>query len=81
MATTDSGTRLQLLRSDIGLDSFHAERWEPRACGRRADPGYRRGAGAAPVRYRHRAAPARLGPPAALVGLVTPPPAPRPRSS
>jgi hypothetical protein len=72
MATTDSGTRLQLLRSDAGLDSFHAESWEPWACGRRAAPAYRPGAGVAPARYRHPAAPARPGPPAALVGLATP---------
>src|SRR5258705_5994917 len=34
----------------------------------RADPGHRPGAAAAPARHRHPAAPARLGPPAALVG-------------
>ena len=48
--------------------------------GRRADPGHRPGAAAAPARHRHPAAPARPGPPAALVGLATPPPAPRPPS-
>ena len=48
--------------------------------GRRADPDHRPGAAAAPARHRHPAAPARPGPPAALVGLATPPPAPRPPS-
>ena len=48
--------------------------------GRRADPGHRPGAAAAPARHRHPATPARPGPPPALVGLATPPPAPRPPS-
>src|SRR5262249_22294752 len=47
---------------------------------RRADPGHRPGTAAAAARHRHPAAPARPAPPAALVGLATPPPAPRPRS-
>ena len=46
--------------------------------GRRAHPGHRAGVAAAPARHRHPAAPPRPGPPAALVGLATPPPAPRP---
>jgi SRSO17 transposase len=45
--------------------------------GRRADPDHRSGAAAAPARHRHPITPARPGPPAALVGLATPPPAPR----
>jgi hypothetical protein len=48
--------------------------------GRRADPGHRSGATAAPARHRHPATPARPGPPAALVGLATSPPAPLPPS-
>jgi hypothetical protein len=48
--------------------------------GRRADPGHRPGAAAAPARHRHPATPARPGPPGALVHLATPPPAPRPPS-
>ena len=48
--------------------------------GHRADPGHRPGAAAAPARHRHPAAAARPGPPAALVGLAAPPPAPRPPS-
>ncbi len=45
--------------------------------GRRADPGNRPGTAAAPARHRHPTTPARPGPPAALVSLATPPPAPR----
>src|SRR5262249_34282068 len=48
--------------------------------GRRADPGHRPGAAAALARHRHPVAPARTAPPAALVHLATPPPAPRPPS-
>jgi DDE superfamily endonuclease len=48
--------------------------------GRRADPDHRPGAAAAPARHRHPIAAARSGPPAALVGLAAPPPAPRPPS-
>ena len=48
--------------------------------GRRADPDHRPGAAAAPARHRHPTTPARPGPPAALVHLATPPPAPRPPS-
>ena len=48
--------------------------------GRRADPDHCPGTAAAPAQHRHPAAPARPGPPAALVNLATPPPAPRPPS-
>ena len=40
--------------------------------------GHRPRAAPAPTQHRHPAAPARPGPPAALVGLAAPPPAPRP---
>jgi len=48
--------------------------------GCRADPDHCPGTVAAPARRRHPAAPARPDPPAALVGLAMPPPAPRPPS-
>src|SRR5262249_50114423 len=47
---------------------------------RRTDPRHRPRAAAAPAWHRHPAARARPGPPAALVSLATPPPAPRPPS-
>src|SRR6185437_2316777 len=46
--------------------------------GRRTCPDHGSGAAAAPARHHHLAAPAGPGPPAALVGMATSPPAPRP---
>jgi SRSO17 transposase len=48
--------------------------------GRRAHPDHRPGTAAAPARHGHPAAPTRSHPPAALAGLATPAPAPRPPS-
>jgi hypothetical protein len=48
--------------------------------GRRAHPDHRPGTAAAAARHGHPAAPARSHPSAALVGLATPAPAPRPPS-
>ena len=48
--------------------------------GRRADPDHRSGTATAPARRRHPTTPARPRPPAALVMVATPPPAPGPPS-
>jgi hypothetical protein len=72
------------LPARLHLPRHRRRRATPARCqlrpGRRTDPGHRPGAAAAPARHRHPTTSARPGPPAALVGLAAPPPAPRPPS-